>query len=114
VAGGFQGSLRCESDTNLYGHLSLKEIFVSIHLSIRAEDFEVEYVLKSLKTQFPALQTDEQIFVLERAILWLRAIDKLTIQYDSENLNVVCFGFQDTDLVSLPPAHRPAQSPVSV
>lgn len=86
---------------------------MSIHLTIEANDAEVEAALEFLKNEFPNLHTNEQIFALERTILWIRAGEPYAFKVDPKLPYEVQLAFGDDAQVSLPPSHMPAQSPVS-
>jgi hypothetical protein len=85
---------------------------MSIYLSIKAEDAEVESLLKFLKTEFPNPYIDEQISTLERTILWLRAAQEYGFGSVSTSPNVVQLALQDDAPASSLPAHTPVQSQV--
>jgi hypothetical protein len=55
---------------------------MSIHLSIQTEDAEVEELLTFVRSQFPAVSTDEQISIMERAIKLLRIADDYAFKTD--------------------------------
>jgi len=83
-----------------------------IYLNIQAEDAEVEALLKFMRTQFPDLLLYEQIFTMERAILWLRATDECG--FGSTSPNAVQLAFEVPDLASSLPTHKPDQSPLTI
>jgi hypothetical protein len=87
---------------------------MSIQLTIEADDAEVEEVLKFLKETFSNRHTDEQIFALERTILWLRATDEYAFKVDPSLPPVVHLAFGCACPASSLLAHKPTQSHVSI
>jgi hypothetical protein len=86
---------------------------MSIHLSIKAEDAEVEDLLSFVRTRFSALPPDEHVYIMERAILWLRAIDPYAFKIDPRCPNQVSLDLRDISGDSALPPDKPVPYPQS-
>jgi hypothetical protein len=82
---------------------------MSIHLSIHAEDAEVEHVLAFVRSQFPNLYTTDQASILERAVRWLRAADDGAFNTDPHRPNSVEFRVDAIAPVCVQPSFEPEE-----
>jgi hypothetical protein len=83
---------------------------MSIRLSIRAENPEVESLLAFMRARYPNADEGEQIVILNDAIKWLRTADEYKFILDLNGGDEVSLDFDHTDPNVLPHSGRPVQS----
>lgn len=83
---------------------------MSIHLSIQADDEEVEGLLAYLKVL--PLDVDDKIFLLERTLAWLHSANAKTYSLNSDSEELIHLGVDATSptAVSLGRKHSPPRA----